>query len=166
MLPVTDIAASAQFYTRLLGLTVMREFVHDGQVTGCSLGDPRIGFALSLRWRASLEGPADLRGEHPIIWQVRDAAALERYRRHAAALGLSPTSRRHDDADLVSVIDPDGIDVLVGVPVRPWGHFRGYELTADGYRHSHDRPLIGCDEGTAAAGPSTPASSSPTPAPG
>lgn len=143
MLPVTDIAASARFYTRLLGLTVLREFVHDGRVTGCSLSHPRAGFALGLRLRASLAGPADLSGEHPIIWRVADTAALERYRVHAAALGLSPTSRRHDDADLVAVVDPDGIDVLVGIPSRAWDRFEGYELAADGYRRSHERPLLG-----------------------
>jgi catechol 2,3-dioxygenase-like lactoylglutathione lyase family enzyme len=90
MLPVTDIAASARFYTRLLGLTVLREFVHDGRVTGCSLSHPRAGFALSLRLRASLDAPAELRGEHPIIWRVPDTAALERFTAHAAALGLAP----------------------------------------------------------------------------
>jgi catechol 2,3-dioxygenase-like lactoylglutathione lyase family enzyme len=142
MLPVTDVAASARFYTRLLGLTVLREFVHDGRVTGCSLSHPRAGFALSLRLRASLDGPADLRGEHPIIWRVTDSAALERYRAHAAALGLTPTSRRHDDADLVAVVDPDGIEVLVGIPSRPWERFQGYELVADGYRRSHERSLL------------------------
>lgn len=142
MLPVTDIAASAQFYSQLLGLTVLREFVHDGRVTGCSLSHPRAGFALSLRLRASLGAPADLRGEHPIIWRVRDAGALERYRTHADALGLTPTSRRHDDADLVAVVDPDGIDVLAGIPSRPWDRFQGYELAADGYRRSHERPLL------------------------
>jgi catechol 2,3-dioxygenase-like lactoylglutathione lyase family enzyme len=142
MLPVTDIAASARFYTQLLGLTVLREFVHDGRVTGCSLGHPRAGFALSLRLRASLDAPADLRGEHPIIWRVSDTAALERYRAHADALGLDPTSRRHDDADLVAVVDPDGIDVLVGIPSRPWDHFQGYEFAADGYRRSHERSLL------------------------
>jgi catechol 2,3-dioxygenase-like lactoylglutathione lyase family enzyme len=143
MLPVTDVAASARFYTRLLGLTVLREFVHDGQVTGCSLSHPRAGFALSLRLRASLDEPADLRGEHPVIWRVTDTAALERYRAHASALGLAPASRRHDDADLVSVVDPDGIEVLVGIPSRPWERFQGYELVADGYRPSHERSLLG-----------------------
>jgi catechol 2,3-dioxygenase-like lactoylglutathione lyase family enzyme len=142
MLPVTDVAASARFYARLLGLTVLREFVHDGRVTGCSLSHPRAGFALNLRLRASLDEPADLRGEHPIIWRATDTAALERYRAHAAALGLTPTSRRHDDADLVAVVDPDGIEVLVGIPSRPWERFQGYELVADGYRRSHERSLL------------------------
>jgi catechol 2,3-dioxygenase-like lactoylglutathione lyase family enzyme len=148
MLPVTDIAASARFYTRLLGLTVLREFVHDGRVTGCSLSHPRAGFALSLRLRESLDAPADLRGEHPIIWRVPDTAALQRYQAHAAALGLASTPRRHDDADLVAVTDPDGIDVLVGLPLRPWDRFQGYELAADGYRRSHERSLLDSSDPT------------------
>lgn len=142
MLPVADIAESARFYARLFGLTVLREFVHDGQVTGCSLSHPRAGFALSLRLRTSLGAPADLRGEHPIIWRVADADALERYRAHAAGLGLTPSSRRHDDADLVAVVDPNGIDVLVGIPSRQWDSFQGYELAAEGYRRSHERSLL------------------------
>lgn len=142
MLPVADLGASARFYSRLLGLTVLREFVHDGRVTGCSLSRTGAGFALSLRLRSSLRAPADLRGEHPVIWRVTDAAALRRYRAHATALGLAPTSRRHDDADLVAVVDPDGIDVLVGVPSRPWDGFVGYELAGGGYRRSHDRSLL------------------------
>ena len=142
MLPVTDIAESARFYAQLLGLRVLREFVHDGRVTGCSLSQPGAGFALNLRLRASLGAPADLRGEHPIIWRVTDSAALERYRAHAARLGLAPTPRRHDDADLVAVVDPDGIEVLVGLPSRPWDRFQGYELAVDGYRRNHERSLL------------------------
>ncbi len=107
-----------------------------------SLSHPRPGFGLGFGYGLPA-GPADLSGEHPIIWRVADTAALERYRAHAAALGLAPTSRRHDDADLVAVVDPDGIDVLVGIPCRPWDRFQGYELAADGYyRRSHERPLL------------------------
>ena len=142
MLPVADLAVSARFYARLLGLEVLREFVHDGRVTGCSLGRAGAGYALGLRLRETLAEPADLRGEHPIIWRLRDGAALEQFRRHAEEQGFAPTLRRHDDAELVAIVDPDGIDVLVGIPRRDWDSFEGYELTATGYRRSHDRPLL------------------------
>ena len=143
MIPAADLAASAAFYTRLLGLELRREFVLDGQVTGCALGREDVPYALSLRRKSTLPaGDADLRGEHPVVWRLADQNALQRFRAHAEALGLQPTTHRHDDADLVRVIDPDGHDVLVGLPVRDWSHFQGYELTPGGYAPSHDRPLL------------------------
>jgi len=143
MLPVSDLAVSASFYSRLLGLELRREFVADGQVTGCSLSRADLPYALNLRRTSTLRGgDADLSGEHPIVWRVADKRALERFREHAAQLRLSPTARRHDDADLVCVVDPDGHEVLAGLPVRAWTKFQGYELTTSGYRPSHDRPRL------------------------
>ena len=143
MIPVRDLAESASFYARLLGLELRREFVADGQVTGCSLSRADLPYALNLRRKSTLPaGDADLRSEHPIIWRVADAEALETFRRHAESLGLAPFARRPDDGELVGVVDPDGHNVLVGVPVRRWEEFQGYELTAAGYRASHDRPLL------------------------
>lgn len=142
MLPAADLAASASFYRRLLGLELRREFVADGQVTGCSLSRDGLPFALSLRRTSTLPGDVDLSGEHPVIWRVADEDALERFHAHAERLGLNPTMRRHDDAVLVCVVDPDGHDVLVGLPVRPWTTFVGYELTPGGYRQSHHSPRL------------------------
>jgi catechol 2,3-dioxygenase-like lactoylglutathione lyase family enzyme len=142
MLPASDLAASASFYHRLLGLELRREFVANGEVTGCSLGRADLPYALTLRRRSTLPGHVELKGEHPVIWRVADEQALEHFRAHAERLGLNPTRRRHDDADLVCVVDPDGHDVLVGLPVRPWTEFHGYELTPSGYRLSHSRPRL------------------------
>lgn len=143
-LPVgADLAASATFYCRLLGLALRREFVVDGLVTGCSLSRGDLPYALSLRLKTTLRsGDADLSGEHPVIWRAANDEALEKFRRHAEHLGMSPTSRRHDDGNLVCVVDPDGHDVLVGLPLRAWTDFQGYELTSEGYRSSHDQPLL------------------------
>jgi catechol 2,3-dioxygenase-like lactoylglutathione lyase family enzyme len=143
MLPVTDLAVSASFYSRLLDLEVRREFVEDGEVTGCALSRADLPYALNLRRKSNLpNGDTDLSGEHPIIWRVADEQALERLRGHAEHLGLDPTVRRHDDAHLVCVVDPDGHDVLIGLPVRAWTQFQGYELTSAGYRLSHDQPRL------------------------
>lgn len=143
LVPASDLAASASFYSRLLGLELRREFVADGRVTGCSLSRADLPYALNLRLKSTLPaGDADLSGEHPVIWRVSDAEELERFRAHAERLGLAPTTRRHDDGDLVCVVDPDGHNVLVGLPVRAWTDFQGYELTPAGYRPSHDRPLL------------------------
>lgn len=142
MLPAADLAVSAAFYARLLGLGIRREFVADGQVTGCSLSRADLPYALSLRLRSTLPGNVDLSGEHPVIWRVADEQALDLFREHAERLGLNPTSRRHDDANLVCVVDPDAHDVLVGYPVRPWTDFVGYELTSAGYHQSHHQPRL------------------------
>lgn len=141
MLPADDLAVTASFYCRLFGLELRREFVADGHVTGCSLGRADRPYALNLRSSASL-GDVDLSGEHPIIWRVADQAALDRFHDHAQRLGLNPTARRHDDASLVCVVDPDGHDVLVGYPIRDWTEFVGYESGPDGYRASHRRPRL------------------------
>lgn len=142
-LPVSDLAASASFYSRLFGLELLREFAAHGQVTGCSLSASGLPYALNLRRRSTLRaGDADLRGEHPIIWLVADDQALEKFREHAATLGLDPAWRRHDDANLICVVDPDGHDVLVGLPVRAWTEFKGYELTAQGYLATYDHPRL------------------------
>lgn len=142
-LPAADLAVSVSFYSRLLGLQLRREFVGDGQVTGCSMSRADLPYALSLRLKSTLPGvDTDLSGEHPIIWRVAGEEALERFRKHAERLGLNPTARHHDDADLSCVVDPDGHDVLVGLPTRPWTEFQGYELTPGGYRRSHDRPRL------------------------
>ncbi|HEU5485921.1 MAG TPA: VOC family protein [Microlunatus sp.] len=142
MLPASDLAVSASFYRRLLNLQLRREFVVDGQVTGCSLGRADLPYALALRLRSTLPSTAELSGEHPVIWRVADDQALEAFYEHAVRLGLEPTRRRHDDADLICVVDPDGHDVLVGLPVRAWTDFQGYELTSTGYRRSHTRPRL------------------------
>jgi catechol 2,3-dioxygenase-like lactoylglutathione lyase family enzyme len=143
MLPVSDLARSASFYSQLLGLELRREFVANGQVTGCSLSRADLPYALNLRLKSSLPGgDADLSREHPIIWRAADELALERFRERAERLGLNPTVRRHDDGNLVCVVDPDGHDVLFGLPVRAWTQFQGYELTSAGYQPSHDRPRL------------------------
>jgi catechol 2,3-dioxygenase-like lactoylglutathione lyase family enzyme len=142
MLPAADLGVSAAFYVRLLELELRREFVANGQVTGCSLSRADRSYALNLRLRSTLPGDVDLIGEHPVVWRVADQRALDRFQEHAERLGLNPTRRRHDDAELVCVVDPDGHDVLVGLPVRPWTDFVGYELTSTGYRQSHHRPRL------------------------
>lgn len=147
MLPVTDLARSARFYGALLGLELRREFVRDGQVTGLALGRGDIGWGLNLRLRSSMAGPADLRSEHPVVWRVEDLDALDAFRAHAAGLGMDPSMFEHDDAVLVRVVDPDGIDVYVAVSKRPWTFFQGYTLEPDGYRATHSSALIGADPG-------------------
>jgi len=135
MLPVSDLAASAAFYSALFGLEYMREFSADGQVTGCALGRADLEYALSFRLRDTIPGHPSLAGEHPLIWFVRDRAGLDDFRTRALALGLEPTSGEHDDAAWVEVLDPDGIGVRVAMPLRRWTEFSGYELQDGRHRH-------------------------------
>lgn len=141
MLPVTDLAQSASFYGALLGLELRREFVQGGQVTGLALGRGDIGWGLNLRLRSTLAAPADLRGEHPVVWRVEDRDSLDAFRDHAARLGLDPMVFEHEDAVLVRVVDPDDIDVYVAVSKRPWSSFQGYTLELGGYHATHTSAL-------------------------
>ncbi|MFT3873673.1 MAG: VOC family protein [Nocardioides sp.] len=141
MLPVADLARSASFYGALMGLELRREFVQDGQVTGLALGRGDIGWGLNLRLRSTLAAPADLRGEHPVVWKAEDYEALAAFRDHAAELGSDPVMFEHDDAVLVRVVDPDDIDVYVAVPKRAWTSFQGYTLEPSGYRATHSTAL-------------------------
>jgi len=143
MLPVTDLARSASFYQALMGLELRREFVREGQATGVALGRGDIGWGLNLRLRSTMAAPADLRGEHPVVWRVENLDALHAFRDHAAGLGLEPMVFEHDDAVLVRVVDPDDIDVYVAMPKRPWTSFQGYTLEPDGYHATHRIALTG-----------------------
>lgn len=131
-LPVSDLARSAAFYRDLLGLTYAREFVDEhGGVTGCALADFAAGYMIALRRRDTVEGRADLRGEHPVIVAVPDRAALQRLHDRFAAEGFAPTAGEHADAAWVEVVDPDGIATRFAVPhiarhfvgVRPDGFY-------------------------------------------
>lgn len=143
MLPVTNLTRSARFYQALLGLDLRREFVRDGEVTGLALGRGDIGWGLNLRLRSTLAVPADLRGEHPVVWRAEDLDALNAFRGHAARLGLDPLVFEHDDAFLVRVVDPDDIEVYVAVSKRPWTTFQGYTLQPDGYHATHTSARTG-----------------------
>jgi catechol 2,3-dioxygenase-like lactoylglutathione lyase family enzyme len=108
-LPVTDLARSAAWYRDLLELDYVREFGDDTRVTGCGLADFAARYMIALRLRSTTPGQADLRGEHPIILEARDAAAAERIRSRASALGIPHTSGTHADGTWTEFVDPDGI---------------------------------------------------------
>ncbi len=111
--PVTDLARSAAWYRDLLDLDYAREFGDDERVTGCALADFRARYLIALRLRSTTEGRADLRGEHPIILEARDAAAVERLRNRASALGIPHSTGSHVDGTWTEFVDPDGICLRV-----------------------------------------------------
>ncbi len=145
MLPVTDLAASAAWYGRLLGLRYVREFETDGVVTGCALADPDGRFLLSFRLRGATAGDPDLRGEHPLIFGVRERPALERIRAHAAGLGYRPTSGEHGDAAWVGVVDPDGIATRFAWPTGDMSAFSGVRFHRDGRTSFYGAPRLTSD---------------------
>src|SRR3712207_4691710 len=91
-LPVTDLARSAAWYRDLLDLAYVREFADGDRVTGCGLADFAARYMIALRLRSTTQGRADLRGEHPVILEARDAAAAARVRDRATGLGIPHTS--------------------------------------------------------------------------
>src|SRR5215470_17564557 len=92
-IPVADLARSAAFYRDLLGLEYVREFGDGQAVTGCALADFRARYLIALRRRDTLAGgPADLRGEHPVIVEANSPRAAERIRQRAAARGIVSTA--------------------------------------------------------------------------
>jgi len=115
MLPVTDLARSARWYQQLLGLRYDREFADGDRVTGCALYAPD-GWGISFRLRSTTAGQPDPRGEHPLALRVPDLAALDRLQARAEGLGLAPLRGRHDDAEWLRVLDPDGIVLVLAVP--------------------------------------------------
>jgi catechol 2,3-dioxygenase-like lactoylglutathione lyase family enzyme len=144
--PVSDLARSAAWYRDLLDLAYVREFADGERVTGCGLADWSARYMIALRLRSTIAGVPDLRGEHPIILEAADAAAAERVRARARALGIPATSGTHADGTWIEFLDPDGIALrVVHSAAGPQG-FLGVRRTGDGWdfyetpRLSLDRP--------------------------
>lgn len=85
---------------------------------------------IALRRRDSTAGGADLRGEHPIIVEAADAAAADRVRDRATALGIASTSGEHADGAWIEFVDPAGIARVVHSANGPQ-HFIGVTSTAE-----------------------------------
>ena len=130
--PVTDLARSAAWYRDLLGLDYVREFGDGERVTGCALGDFAARYLIALRLRSTTQGTADLRGEHPVVLEARDAAAAARLVRRATALGVPHTSGTHADGTWLEFVDPDGIALRVVHDAAGPRTFLGVVFTAAG----------------------------------
>jgi catechol 2,3-dioxygenase-like lactoylglutathione lyase family enzyme len=141
-LPVTDLVRSAAWYRDLLDLDYVREFGDDQRVTGCALADFQARYMIALRLRSTTPGEADLRGEHPIIVEARDAAATDRVRRRAAALGIPSTSGTHADGTWTEFVDPDGICLRVVHDAAGPESFIGVRSTAAGEPQFYDTPRL------------------------
>jgi catechol 2,3-dioxygenase-like lactoylglutathione lyase family enzyme len=130
-IPVTDLAVSAAWYRDLLQLDYVREFGGQQSVTGCALADFTSRYMIALRLRSATAGQADLRGEHPVVVEAADAAAAERVRARAEALGIPSKSGQHADGHWIEFIDPDGIALRVVHGAAGPRSFLGIRYTGD-----------------------------------
>jgi catechol 2,3-dioxygenase-like lactoylglutathione lyase family enzyme len=140
--PVSDLARSAAWYRDLLDLDYVREFGDGERVTGCGLADWSAGYLVALRLRSTIPGEPDLRGEHPIIVQAADAAAAERIRARAEALGIPSTGGIHADGTWLEFLDPDGIALRVVHSADGPHGFLGVRAAADGGWAHYAEPLL------------------------
>jgi catechol 2,3-dioxygenase-like lactoylglutathione lyase family enzyme len=141
-LPVTDLARSAAWYRDLLDLDYVREFGDDEQVTGCALADFTARYMIALRLRSTTAGRADLRGEHPIVLEARDAAAADRVRDRATALGIPHTAGAHPDGTWLEFVDPDGICLRLVHDATGPETFLGVRATPAGDMQLYDTPRL------------------------
>jgi catechol 2,3-dioxygenase-like lactoylglutathione lyase family enzyme len=140
--PVTDLARSAAWYRDLLDLDYVREFGDGERITGCALGDFDARYLIALRLRSTTQAPADLRGEHPLILEARDATAAARLVERATALGIPHTSGTHVDATWLEFVDPDGIALRVVHDADGPRTFMGVTFGAGGTAALYDTPRL------------------------
>lgn len=110
-LPVSDLARSREWYQRVLGYTVDRDFPDaDGVVRGVGGSLPGDGVPVGL-WQ-NARAAAGNAGFDPVSFAVADRAAVEAWTAHFDALGVNHSEiRRASRSWVVDVYDPDGLTV-------------------------------------------------------
>ena len=92
-LPVSDLARSREWYQRVLGYTVDRDFPDaDGVVRGVGGSLPGDGVPVALRQNA--RAAAGNAGFDPVSFAVADRAAVEAWTAHFDALGVNHSEIR------------------------------------------------------------------------
>jgi catechol 2,3-dioxygenase-like lactoylglutathione lyase family enzyme len=110
-LPVSDLARSREWYERVLGYTVEREFPDDdGVVRGVGGRLPGAGVPVALRQNA--QAAAGNAGFDPVSFAIADRVAAEEWTAHFDALGVRHSGIRGATRGwVVDVYDPDGLTV-------------------------------------------------------
>jgi catechol 2,3-dioxygenase-like lactoylglutathione lyase family enzyme len=118
-MPVSDLARSVAWYTTLLGLTLHREFVEGGELTGAVMLHPD-GFVLSARLRQRVPGEPSFAGFDLFSLGVTDRADLETLAARARQLGseCSEIADRGVDGYALDIADPDGVLVRFLAPAE------------------------------------------------
>jgi catechol 2,3-dioxygenase-like lactoylglutathione lyase family enzyme len=111
-LPVSDIAASREWYERVLGLEVTIEFVEDGTVMGLGLADPTGTVGLALRHDP--ERAAALAGFDPVAIGVPTSREVASWMQRLDAAGVPHggiVTGHAGSSVLVGLRDPDGLEI-------------------------------------------------------
>jgi catechol 2,3-dioxygenase-like lactoylglutathione lyase family enzyme len=110
-LPVSDLARSREWYERVLGFTVEREFPDDdGVVRG--VGGRLPGAYVPVALRQNAQAAAGNAGFDPVSFAIADRVAAEQWTAHFDAIGVRHSAiRRATRGWVVDVYDPDGITV-------------------------------------------------------
>ena len=108
--PVADLERSRAWYSEVLGLELMREFVEDGVVRGVAL---RAGSgAVVVALREAPQHASGLAGFDPVAFLVEDRAALLAWADHLDSLGIDHgTIVEGSIGWMLELLDPDGIHV-------------------------------------------------------
>jgi catechol 2,3-dioxygenase-like lactoylglutathione lyase family enzyme len=110
--PVADLARTADWYRRVLGLAVEAEMVEDGVVRGLVLVDPDRTMALALRHEPARA--AALSGFDALALRVPTREDLTEWRARLDALGEphgALVTGHRGGRVLVGLRDPDGVEI-------------------------------------------------------
>ncbi|MBH0780807.1 VOC family protein [Nocardia bovistercoris] len=111
-IPVSDVRAGADWYRRVLGLTVAIEFIEEGELRGVALENP--GGTISIALRHDPERAAALSGFDLVALGVATRDGVHAWAEHFAALGQANSgivTGHRGGAVLVGLHDPDGIEL-------------------------------------------------------
>lgn len=109
-IPVTDLQASVTWYSDLMDLSLMHEFIEDDEVRGAALKSDEGNFSFALRLREHCESKPDLTGFDVVALHMQTRDALARLSDKCAMLDLHHTriQDRGPNEAIVDVTDPDG----------------------------------------------------------
>jgi catechol 2,3-dioxygenase-like lactoylglutathione lyase family enzyme len=110
-LPVSDLARSREWYERVLGYTVEREFPDDdGGIRG--VGGRLPGADVPVALRQNTQAAAGNAAFDPVSFAIADRAAAESWAAHFDALGVRHSGIKGATRGwVVDVYDPDGLIV-------------------------------------------------------
>ena len=126
-LQVAELDRALAFYTRVLGFRVLRQDAIRADLTAAT--DPEPIITLHARPGARPMTARGRLGLFHIAYLLPDRAALGRFVRHLAALGMHPGASDHLVSEALYLTDPDGlgIEVYADRPRDTW-HRIGREL--------------------------------------